>query len=70
LSEEQKRIVHKFVLEGRLNGLDLKPAEQQNFIQVLSNIGQERAKYRGKLEVRTILQESGVILVSPYLNYI
>lgn len=66
LSEEEERTARKFVLEGKLNGLELSQTEQQNFYEILGQIGQERAKFRGKLEVSS----SNVCLNIMYYHFI
>jgi len=50
-SEEESRTVKKFILEGRLNGLDLAPRDFQHYNNTLSQIGQERAQFFGKVRV-------------------
>jgi hypothetical protein len=54
-SEEESRTVKKFILEGRLNGLDLAPREFQHYNNTLSQIGQERAQFFGKVRVSLLL---------------
>ncbi|CAB3370728.1 Hypothetical predicted protein [Cloeon dipterum] len=52
-SEEEARTVKKFVLEGRLNGLDLAPKEFQHYSNIMGQIGQERGQFFGKEKVAT-----------------
>lgn len=50
LTEEQKRIVSKFVLEGKLNGMEL--AHDDVLKSVMFQITQRQTEYSQKLEVR------------------
>jgi len=52
LSEEESRTVKKFVLEGRLNGLDLDPRELQHHTNIMGQITKERAQFFGKVKVK------------------
>uniref|UniRef100_A0A6B2EC97 oligopeptidase A n=1 Tax=Phlebotomus kandelakii TaxID=1109342 RepID=A0A6B2EC97_9DIPT len=53
LSEEQKRIIQKYLLEGKLNGLELQGEQKARLDSVLSKLGSERAKFRQKVEIST-----------------
>jgi len=52
LTEEQKRVVGKYTLEGRLNGLGLDSVQRLKLQQTLKQITNERTKFKGKAEVR------------------
>lgn len=51
LSEEQKRIMQKYLLEGRLNGLELDSDKKEHLKEVRNNIAQEQTKFKNKLEI-------------------
>lgn len=51
--EEDKRVLKKYVTEGKLNGLDLNPEEKAQLNEVTSKLGNECIKYRGKFETVT-----------------
>ncbi|PNF35222.1 putative cytosolic oligopeptidase A [Cryptotermes secundus] len=53
LTEEQKRVVGKYTLEGRLNGLGLDSARRLKLQQTLKQITQEKTKFKSKVEVAT-----------------
>ncbi|XP_059472173.1 uncharacterized protein LOC132194728 [Neocloeon triangulifer] len=52
-NEEETRTVKKFVLEGRLNGLDLAPKEFQYYSNIIRQIGQERGSFFSKTRAAT-----------------
>nr|CAD7194025.1 unnamed protein product [Timema douglasi] len=52
-SDEQNRVVSKFLLEGRLNGLELKGDEKINFKEILAKIANERKQFQEKIELST-----------------
>ncbi|XP_049810440.1 uncharacterized protein LOC126253269 [Schistocerca nitens] len=52
-TEEQKRIVQKFLLEGRLNGLDLERSKKANLNNILFKLAKAKTAYRDKLEIAT-----------------
>lgn len=68
-SEEESRTVKKFILEGRLNGLDLAPREFQHYNNTLSQIGQERAQFFGKVRV-SIFIFGGISFASQINNHL
>jgi oligopeptidase A len=51
LTEEQKRVLGKYALEGRLNGLELDGAQRLTLKQTIKQITNERSKFQGKAEV-------------------
>lgn len=53
LTEEQKRVVGKYTLEGRLNGLGLDSAQRLMLQQTIKQITQEKTKFKSKVEVRS-----------------
>jgi oligopeptidase A len=53
LTEEQKRVLGKYALEGRLNGLELDGALRLTLQQTLKQLTKERTKFQGKAEVST-----------------
>ncbi|GAB0095431.1 uncharacterized protein DMENIID0001_108160 [Sergentomyia squamirostris] len=53
LTEEQKRLLQKYTLEGKLNGLDLNSEKKERLDHVLGKMGGERAKFRNKVDIST-----------------
>ncbi|XP_069701808.1 uncharacterized protein [Periplaneta americana] len=53
LTEEQKRVLGKYILEGRLNGLGLNSVQHLKLKQTISQITKEKTKYKGKVEMAT-----------------
>jgi oligopeptidase A len=51
MTEEQKRVLGKYTLEGRLNGLELDGAQRVTLQQTIKQITNERTKFQGKAEV-------------------
>jgi oligopeptidase A len=51
LTEEQKRVLGKYTLEGRLNGLGLDAAQRLTLKQTVKQITTERTKFKGKADV-------------------
>lgn len=51
LTEEQKRIMQKYLLEGRLNGLDLDLSKKVHLSEIRKSIAKEQASYKNKLDV-------------------
>jgi oligopeptidase A len=49
-TEEQKRVLGKYTLEGRLNGLELDGAQRLTLQQTIKQITNERTKFKGKAE--------------------
>lgn len=49
-SDAQRRLVNKFVLEARLNGIEVEGAQKFHLNECIDNLGQERAKFHGKVE--------------------
>uniref|UniRef100_A0A1L8DU09 Putative oligopeptidase n=1 Tax=Nyssomyia neivai TaxID=330878 RepID=A0A1L8DU09_9DIPT len=52
-TEEQKRVIQKYLLEGKLNGLELKEEEKSRMDHILGKLGEERTKFRKKVEIST-----------------
>lgn len=50
LTDEEKRLIAKYLLEGKLNGLGANSAEKLYLDEIISNLSQSRATYRGKVE--------------------
>lgn len=50
ITEEQKRVIGKFVLEGKLNGIEIEGSKKHELNEILNKLGQERAKFRGKVD--------------------
>lgn len=48
--ESQKRLINKYVLEARLNGIEVEGPQKFQLNQCIDQLGQERAKYHGKIE--------------------
>lgn len=55
LTEEQKCILQKYLLEGRLNGLDLDKDTRHHFQILIRQINMKSEEFRQKLEVVTNL---------------
>ncbi|XP_043461666.1 probable cytosolic oligopeptidase A [Leptopilina heterotoma] len=52
---EQERLIQKFILEGKLNGLELKSKKSQDFVKYYSGkISTEQTLFSKKLEAKTI----------------
>lgn len=49
-SDAQKRLINKYVLEARLNGIEVEGAYKYQLDECIDKLGQERAKYHGKVE--------------------
>lgn len=52
LTEEERRIVAKFTLEGKLNGAEVKPSNRDYFEESVYKIQQRQTEFSQKLEVR------------------
>lgn len=70
LTEEQKRIVQKYLLEGKLNGLELKEDQKLRLNHVLSKLGNERSKFRQKVDMSTkqfnhVIEDYGLVRDFP-----
>ncbi|XP_067004698.2 uncharacterized protein [Anabrus simplex] len=68
--EDQRRVVDKFLLEGRLNGLDLEPQESLHLNNILNKLSQERGTFRSKVEVATkkfkhVITDSNIVREFP-----
>ncbi|XP_014215125.1 probable cytosolic oligopeptidase A [Copidosoma floridanum] len=53
LTEEQSRILEKYILEGKLNGLDLGEADKYYFQDCLNRIAQKSEEFKQKVEIAT-----------------
>jgi oligopeptidase A len=51
MTEEQKRVLVKYTVEGRLNGLELDSAQRLTLQQTIKQITNERTKFKGKADV-------------------
>lgn len=49
--ETQKRLINKFILEARLNGIDANELNKHVLRQSLNNLAQERSKYHEKVKI-------------------
>jgi len=49
LSVEQRRVLNKFVLEGKLNGLEVGGPEKNKLIDTVNTMSQKRANFKNKL---------------------
>lgn len=52
-TEEQTRIIKKFALEGKLNGLSLSTNQQERLIEVLNKLNKEKGEFKMKVENST-----------------
>ncbi|XP_063241717.1 oligopeptidase A [Bacillus rossius redtenbacheri] len=52
-SEEQKRVISKFLLEGRLNGIELQGRDRIRLNETLQKIEMQRSDFRKKIEFTT-----------------
>ncbi|PSN57744.1 hypothetical protein C0J52_00283 [Blattella germanica] len=50
LTDEQRRVLNKYTLEGRLNGLELDNVKKTKLKNTLNQIGSEKAKFKAKAE--------------------
>ena len=58
-SEAQKRLINKYVLEARLNGIEIQGTAKFQLNESIDKLGQERAKYHGKVEAaRRMFQQN------------
>lgn len=53
LTEEQRRVLNKFVLEGRLNGLEVDGQKKLKLVDAVHTMSQKRADYNSKLALAT-----------------
>lgn len=51
VDDEQKRLINKYLLEGKLNGVALSPGNKAILNETMGNLKQERANFRGKIDV-------------------
>lgn len=59
-TEEQKRILLKYKIEGKLNGIDLDINDKNKLGEILNKLGTERSKFKGKTDM-AIKQFSQII---------
>nr|CAH7720514.1 unnamed protein product [Callosobruchus chinensis] len=52
-SDEESRILQKFAIEGKLNGLELDAKNQEAMINWLNKLNKERAAFRQKTDIST-----------------
>lgn len=50
-SSSEQRLLNKYLLEGKLNGVTLSQKDQHNLREVLSNLGKERANFKNKVNM-------------------
>ncbi|XP_058445531.1 uncharacterized protein LOC131426664 [Malaya genurostris] len=50
-SSEEKRLINKYLLESKLNGIEVTDSGQDELKEILINLGKERSKFHGKREV-------------------
>lgn len=53
VSEEQKRLLDKYLLEGRLNGLDMTEKNYELFTEAMVKLKKERSKYQQNVDKAT-----------------
>lgn len=53
LGNPEKRFLTKFVLEGRLNGLDMNDKSRTNYVSTCRKIEKEKAEFQAKVEKAT-----------------
>ena len=53
LSEEEKRILDKYILEGKLYGLELSESDRRSLHQCMFKINDKKDEFRQKLEAAT-----------------
>lgn len=51
LGQEERRLVSKYLLESKLNGIEVDESSKQELREVLEKLTQERSKFHGKREV-------------------
>lgn len=59
-TDEQRRILKKFELEGKLNGLELDVAQKAHLEECLAKLSTEKAKFKSKIEYSTNLFKTEV----------
>ncbi|CAH2039281.1 unnamed protein product, partial [Iphiclides podalirius] len=60
LTDEEQRLLDKYILEGRLNGLDVKGTKRDRLHSVLSELQKERQLFRDKVNVATKVFKSTI----------
>ncbi|CAG4946585.1 unnamed protein product [Parnassius apollo] len=70
LTDEEQRLLDKYILEGRLNGLDVKGVKRERLNSILSSLQKERHLFRDKVNVatkafRSIINDEEVIKEFP-----
>ncbi|KAI5637484.1 peptidase family m3 domain-containing protein [Phthorimaea operculella] len=53
LTDEEQRLLDKYILEGKLNGLDIKGINKEKLLLVLNKLQKERQQMRDKVTVAT-----------------
>ncbi|XP_023940907.2 uncharacterized protein LOC112047866 [Bicyclus anynana] len=53
LSDEEQRLLDKYILEGKLNGLDVKGSKRDRLNNILNNLQKEKNTIRQKVSVAT-----------------
>lgn len=49
-NDAQKRLINKYILEARLNGIEVEGSAKFQLNECIDKLGQERSKYHGKVE--------------------
>lgn len=60
LTDEEQRLLDKYILEGKLNGLDVKGAKQERLHNILNNLQKERTTIRQKVAHATKIFSSTI----------
>ncbi|CAL4088734.1 unnamed protein product, partial [Meganyctiphanes norvegica] len=50
LNEAQQRVLRKYLLEARLNGIELSPDKRKSFTHTLNKLEQQKAQFRKKVD--------------------
>ncbi|XP_018018328.1 probable cytosolic oligopeptidase A isoform X3 [Hyalella azteca] len=53
LDSNKRRVLQKFLLESRLNGMDLSPTKADQFLSIINKLDQKKQQYRQKVQVST-----------------
>ena len=51
LSKCEQRIVSKFCLESRLNGIELDPKKASQFVEIIKNLDRDKTQFRQRVAV-------------------
>ncbi|XP_062539994.1 uncharacterized protein LOC134207933 [Armigeres subalbatus] len=64
-SQEESRLINKYLLEAKLNGIEMDGSAKHELKDILENLTQERSKFHGKREVA--LKKFSQIIKEPAL---